>query len=105
MVFYFFGDYHNKKEIEKKLKEIGFQEKRFHPYYPISYVLNEELFIINPSKDRIEIQGDGPGDIRDNGKASEHFSQLEKLAKLLKPKYILDAGCKEVFPELNKKIQ
>lgn len=108
MAYYFFIGPYDKEETWKKLEKIGFQKKKFKPSFPTSYVLNGKSFIINftdNKKGYMQIQGDGPEDIYYNKEKSKYFSQLEKLADILSPKYVVNDGKERVFPQLNRKSQ
>jgi hypothetical protein len=103
MAIYFFTEPYDRAEdraeVEQKLEELSFQEAKSLA----DYKSENGLFIVNFTDNKkgcFQIQGNGPEDIQEKGQQSEHYSMLEKMAKVLSPKQIVNDVYEDIFPEL-----
>ena len=103
MGIYFYREPYNVEKMSEKIEELEFKTKELK--YIDCYHLNEIILIsfTNPKKGIIQIQGKGIIDILENGEKSQHYSDLEKLAKSLQPQKILNEASEEVHTELTQK--
>ena len=105
MEYFFLGKY-DREKARQALLDLGYIEVEIDSFgdnKTFQYILSNNMIRVNltsPEQGKIHIQGDGLEGIKMNGKCSKCYSDLERLAKYLKPERIVTGAVRDVFPEL-----